>query len=673
LREADTSSLSTRIDSKVNISDTATMLSTYARKASPTFTGTVTTAQLDVVVSSLGTTQTETGLNISSATAAANNAQQISPAIRLKGSGWKTDATAGAQDVEFRAYVLPVQGTANPTGDFVIQQSINNAAYGDVFKISSGGVLTLPGYTTAGYLKNAVTTGVVSSVASIPQADVTNLTTDLSNKQPLDADLTTIAGLTATTNNFMVAVSSAWASVTPSDARTAMGATTVGGNLFTLANPSAITFPKINADNTVTAENAATHRTSIGATTVGGNLFTLTNPSAIRFIKINADNTITVEDASTFRSSIGAGTSSLIADATPTNGSTNAVTSDGVFDGLALKVNISDTASMLSTYAPEASPTFTGTVTSAQLDVTVNSLGTTQTETGLNIVSTTAAANNAQQISPALRFKGSGWKTDATAAARDVEFRIYALPIQGTANPTGDLVFQQSVNGGAYSDVLKIGTAGNLEVIGTVKVGSMAGVATAMDSAVVLNRSTGLLEIRKLPTGGGDVTQSALNDTAAAIRSYVDLNTTMDLWINETYLSGAGTQASPLSILTSTSPTNGSVLPITSDAVFDALALKQEVYSIVNVTSTTSSPAQTSGEIVILVDAATAGGAVTVNLPTAVGNTAKFHIKKIDSGSNTITIDANGAQTIDGATTQTIRFQWTNLTIVSNGSNWFIL
>lgn len=40
--------------------------------------------------------------------------------------------------------------------------------------------------------------------------------------QPLDADLTTIAGLTATTNNFMVAVSSAWASVTPSAAKTAL-------------------------------------------------------------------------------------------------------------------------------------------------------------------------------------------------------------------------------------------------------------------------------------------------------------------------------------------------------------------------------------------------------------------------------------------------------------------
>ena len=55
---------------------------------------------------------------------------------------------------------------------------------------------------------------------------------------------------------------------------------------------------------------AATGRTSLGATTVGGNFFTLTNPSAIRFTRINADNTVSALDAATFRTAIGAGTSS---------------------------------------------------------------------------------------------------------------------------------------------------------------------------------------------------------------------------------------------------------------------------------------------------------------------------------------------------------------------------
>lgn len=59
--------------------------------------------------------------------------------------------------------------------------------------------------------------------------------------------------------------------------------------------------------------NAAAQRTTLGATTVGGNLFTLTNPSAISFPRINADNTVTAESAATHRSSLGLGTAATLA------------------------------------------------------------------------------------------------------------------------------------------------------------------------------------------------------------------------------------------------------------------------------------------------------------------------------------------------------------------------
>lgn len=52
--------------------------------------------------------------------------------------------------------------------------------------------------------------------------------------------------------------------------------------------------------------SAATSRTNLGATTVGGNFFTLTNPSAVRFPKINSDNTVTARTAAEFVSDIGA-------------------------------------------------------------------------------------------------------------------------------------------------------------------------------------------------------------------------------------------------------------------------------------------------------------------------------------------------------------------------------
>jgi hypothetical protein len=53
---------------------------------------------------------------------------------------------------------------------------------------------------------------------------------------------------------------------------------------------------------------AATGRTSLGGTTIGQSMFTLTNPSAITFPRFNADNTVSALTASNFRTAIGSGT-----------------------------------------------------------------------------------------------------------------------------------------------------------------------------------------------------------------------------------------------------------------------------------------------------------------------------------------------------------------------------
>jgi len=86
--------------------------------------------------------------------------------------------------------------------------------------------------------------------------------------------------------------------IAPSDI---VGASTVGSNLITLANPSAITFLKVNADNTVATESATTHLTSLGGTTVGRGIFTAPNPSAITFLRINADNSVSLLSNTTYK------------------------------------------------------------------------------------------------------------------------------------------------------------------------------------------------------------------------------------------------------------------------------------------------------------------------------------------------------------------------------------
>lgn len=137
-------------------------------------------------------------------------------------------------------------------------------------------------------------------------------------------------------------------------ARGTLGATLIGDNIFTLGNPGATTFLRVNADASVitrsdvdfrtdlslvvgtdvaaagangditsltglTTDLAITHGgtgastaaaaiTNLGATTAGGNLFTLTNPSAVTFLQVNANNTVSALLPGAFRTAIGAGT-----------------------------------------------------------------------------------------------------------------------------------------------------------------------------------------------------------------------------------------------------------------------------------------------------------------------------------------------------------------------------
>lgn len=89
------------------------------------------------------------------------------------------------------------------------------------------------------------------------------------------------------------------------------GQTTVGLNLLQLANPGAVTFVRLNADNSVTARSAANMRIDLGSTTVGDALFTATNPSAVRYVRINADNSVTLRTAGEILADIGARTPAI--------------------------------------------------------------------------------------------------------------------------------------------------------------------------------------------------------------------------------------------------------------------------------------------------------------------------------------------------------------------------
>lgn len=92
-----------------------------------------------------------------------------------------------------------------------------------------------------------------------------------------------------------------------------------------------------------------------------------------------------------------------------------------------------------------------------------------------------------------------------------------------------------------------------------------------------------------------------------------------------------------------------------------------------NITTVSSTPyAVADTDFTILVDA-TSGNTV-INLPAVAGiNRRIYNIKKIDSSAHTVTVTANGAETIDGSNTFVISSQYASITIQNNASAWYII
>lgn len=68
-------------------------------------------------------------------------------------------------------------------------------------------------------------------------------------------------------------------------------------------------------------------------------------------------------------------------------------------------------------------------------------------------------------------------------------------------------------------------------------------------------------------------------------------------------------------------------------------------------------------------------GNIIINLPACadVEFIPPIHIKKIDASANTVTINPDGTETIDGELTMIINTQWDSVMLVNDGDNWFII
>ena len=162
-------------------------------------------------------------------------------------------------------------GSTNASGARTALELGTSATNASTAFQSSSSVLTNIAANNGGSLTNIVAANIVGTVG---------LASNITGTAPL---ATNVTGVVALANGGTAGTNAA-------SARTGIGATTVGGNIFTLVNPSAITFLRLNADNTVSALSDANFRTAIGLGTAATNPATAFQPSSSVLTNLASSN-----------------------------------------------------------------------------------------------------------------------------------------------------------------------------------------------------------------------------------------------------------------------------------------------------------------------------------------------------------------------------------------------
>jgi trimeric autotransporter adhesin len=303
---------------------------------------------------------------------------------------------------------------------------------------------------------------------------------------------------------------------------------------------------------------AATGRTSLGATTVGGNMFTLTNPSAITFPRFNADNTVSALDAATFRTAIGAGTGS--GTVTSVTGTSPVASSGGATPAISLASGYGDTQNPYASKTANnflAAPNGTAGVPTFRVIVAADipTLNQNTTGTASNVTGTVAIANG-----------GTGATTN-TAARTNLGATTLGANIFTIANPSAitfprfnadntvsaldAATFRTAIGAGTGSGTVTsivAGTGlsgGTITTTGTIALANTTVTAGSYTNASITVDAQGRITAASNGTGGtGTVTSVGGTGTVSGITLTGTVTTTGNLTLGGTLSVAASNFAS---------------------------------------------------------------------------------------------------------------------------------
>ena len=406
---------------------------------------------------------------------------------------------------------------------------------------------------------------------------------------------------------------------------------------------------------------AATGRTSLGGTTIGQSMFTLTNPSAITFPRFNADNTVDARSAANFRSDIGAGTVTSVTVSTTVGNplSITNTTSTPVIELLSATTGRSGyltstdwtTFNNKFAFSDTSSLNLTSRFATKQNTLTLTTTGTSGASTlvgsTLNIPQYTAGVGTVTSVSGTGAISVATGTTTPVISVADAAFGTAGIISSGAQQFSGDKTFEgiTQFNGRAlFKDytytATRLAGLSSTDRFATVTIGTglslASGTLSATGGSGTVTNVTGTLPIS---VANGTTTPSITIASATTSASGVVTTTTQSFAGSKTFTGLVGMQK----------------------------ALQRPYESV---TGSTASITTASTWIVV-----NYAGTVELTFPSASASTGtEFHVKTITNNA-VISATSNISPLAGGSASTSILSatagKWA--TLVSDGTNWVIM